>query len=136
MPTIRRELIYIIKKVYQPRHLLQFRGFSMSRNPYEKEHIFIVVSNTGMYYLYFPVKDKQDVFRMGVETSKSPTGPFKAEPKPIEGSYSIYPAIFTDTDGKTGMYSGVAGADIFSAGSSVRIIRFQKRIWRSPTSQL
>lgn len=60
----------------------------------------------GTYYLYFPVKDKQDVFRMGVATSKSPTGPFKAEPKPIEGSYSIDPAVFTDTDGKSYMYFG------------------------------
>ncbi len=39
----------------------------------------------GKYYLYFPVKDKSDVFRIGVATSTSPTGPFKAEPKPIEG---------------------------------------------------
>ncbi|WP_461095876.1 glycoside hydrolase family 43 protein [Spirosoma luteolum] len=60
----------------------------------------------GTYYLYFPVKDKQDVFRMGVATSKSPVGPFKAEPKPIPGSYSIDPAVFTDTDGKTYMYFG------------------------------
>ena len=50
----------------------------------------------GTYYLYFPVKDKEDVFRMGVATSKSPTGPFKAEPAPIPGSYSIDPAVFTD----------------------------------------
>lgn len=60
----------------------------------------------GTYYLYFPVKDKKDVFRMGVATSKSPSGPFKAEPTPIEGSYSIDPAVFTDTDGKTYMYFG------------------------------
>lgn len=60
----------------------------------------------GTYYLYFPVKDKQDVFRIGVATSKSPSGPFKAEPKPIEGSYSIDPAVFTDSDGKSYMYFG------------------------------
>ncbi|WP_234734056.1 glycoside hydrolase family 43 protein [Tellurirhabdus bombi] len=60
----------------------------------------------GTYYLYFPVKDKQDVFRIGVATSKSPTGPFKAEAKPIEGSYSIDPAVFTDTDGSSYMYFG------------------------------
>ncbi|MCB2409122.1 glycoside hydrolase family 43 protein [Hymenobacter lucidus] len=60
----------------------------------------------GTYYLYFPVKDKQDIFRIGVATSKSPTGPFKAEPKPMEGSLSIDPAVFTDTDGKTYMYMG------------------------------
>lgn len=60
----------------------------------------------GTYYLYFPVKDKKDVFRIGVATSKSPTGPFKAEPTPIPGSYSIDPAVFTDTDGKSYMYLG------------------------------
>ncbi|MCE7064979.1 glycoside hydrolase family 43 protein [Dyadobacter sp. CY326] len=60
----------------------------------------------GTYYLYFPAKDKEDVFRIGVAMSKSPTGPFKAEPKPIAGSYSIDPAVFTDSDGKSYMYFG------------------------------
>jgi len=60
----------------------------------------------GTYYLYFPVKDKQDVFRIGVATSKSPTGPFKAEPQPMAGTYSIDPAVFTDTDGTSYMYLG------------------------------
>ncbi|WPU95252.1 glycoside hydrolase family 43 protein [Mucilaginibacter sabulilitoris] len=60
----------------------------------------------GIYYLYFPVKDKNDIFRIGVATSKNPSGPFKAEPNPIPGSFSIDPAVFTDTDGKTYMYFG------------------------------
>ncbi|MEI9917588.1 MAG: glycoside hydrolase family 43 protein [Bacteroidota bacterium] len=60
----------------------------------------------GTYYLYFPAKDKQGVFRIGVATSKSPTGPFKAEPQPIKDSYSIDPCVFTDTDGKSYMYFG------------------------------
>ncbi|SHL10989.1 glycoside hydrolase family 43 protein [Hymenobacter psychrotolerans] len=58
------------------------------------------------YYLYFPAKDKQDVFRIGVATSTSPTGPFKAQPQPIEGSMSIDPAIFTDTNGGSYLYVG------------------------------
>ena len=60
----------------------------------------------GKYYLYFPAKDKLDVFKIGVATSSSPVGPFKAEAKPIEGSYSIDPAVFTDTDGSSYMYFG------------------------------
>ncbi len=60
----------------------------------------------GKYYLYFPAKDKKDVFHIGVATSSSPTGPFKAEPNYIKGSYSIDPAVFTDTDGKSYMYFG------------------------------
>lgn len=58
------------------------------------------------YYLYFPVKDKNDVFRIGVATSKKPEGPFVAEKKPIEGSYSIDPAVFKDDDGSYYMYFG------------------------------
>ena len=50
----------------------------------------------GKYYLYFPVKDKKDVFHIGVATGAAPEGPFKAEPNYIKGSYSIDPAVFTD----------------------------------------
>lgn len=60
----------------------------------------------GKYYLYFPVKDKQDIFRIGVGISTSPAGPFKAEPQPIKGSFSIDPAVFKDDDGKYYMYFG------------------------------
>ncbi len=60
----------------------------------------------GRYYLYFPVKDKQDVFRIGVAVGSSPAGPFKAQPQPIEGSFSIDPAVFKDTDGRFYMYFG------------------------------
>jgi hypothetical protein len=60
----------------------------------------------GIYYLFFPVKDKQDVFRIGVATSQSPTGIFKAEPEPIKGSFSIDPCVFRDTDGSYYMYFG------------------------------
>lgn len=60
----------------------------------------------GTYYLYFPAKDKNDVFHIGVATSSSPSGPFKAEQQPIKGSYSIDPAVFTDDDGASYMYFG------------------------------
>lgn len=58
------------------------------------------------YYLYFPVKDKQDVFRIGVAISDKPEGPFTAEKQPIKGSYSIDPCVFKDDDGKFYMYFG------------------------------
>jgi GH43 family beta-xylosidase len=60
----------------------------------------------GTYYLYFPVKNKQDVFQIGVATSSKPEGPFTPEPKPITNSYSIDPAVFKDDDGKYYMYFG------------------------------
>ena len=60
----------------------------------------------GTYFLYFPAKDREGAFRIGVATSKSPTGPFKPKPQPIKGSFSIDPAVFTDDDGKSYMYFG------------------------------
>lgn len=60
----------------------------------------------GTYYLYFPVKNKQDVFQIGVATSKKPEGPFKAEAEPIKGSYSMDPCVFKDDDGTYYMYFG------------------------------
>ena len=60
----------------------------------------------GRYFFYFPAKDKQDVFRIGVAVGDTPSGPFKADPQPIEGSYSMDPAVFKDTDGKYYMYFG------------------------------
>lgn len=60
----------------------------------------------GWYYLYFPVKDKNDIFRIGVAVSKKPQGPFRAEPQPIADSYSIDPAVFKDADGSYYMYFG------------------------------
>src|SRR4051812_3169500 len=60
----------------------------------------------GTYYLYFPVRDKQGAFKIGVATSKSPVGPFKAQSAPIKGAFSIDPAVFTDHDGSSYMYFG------------------------------
>ena len=60
----------------------------------------------GKYYLYFPAKDKDGIFHIGVAISDNPMGPFKANPEPITNSYSIDPAVFTDTDGSSYMYFG------------------------------
>lgn len=60
----------------------------------------------GIYYLYFPARDKRDIFRIGVATSVSPAGPYRAEPRPIKGSFSIDPAVFEDDDGTFYMYFG------------------------------
>jgi len=60
----------------------------------------------GKYYLYFPLKDKTDIFRIGVAVSDRPEGPFVAEENPIMGSYTIDPAVFEDVDGRHYMYFG------------------------------
>jgi beta-xylosidase len=60
----------------------------------------------GTYYLYFPARDKAGQFRIGVATSKRPEGPFKAEPEPIKGTYSIDPCCLIDDDGQAYLYFG------------------------------
>jgi hypothetical protein len=65
-----------------------------------------VAFKNGRYYLYFPAKDKTDIFRVGVATSQRPEGPFIPEPHPIIGSYSIDPCVFGDDNGKFYMYFG------------------------------
>jgi len=60
----------------------------------------------GRYYLYFPAKRADGIFQIGVATSEKPAGPFKAEPRAIEGSYSIDPAVLADADGSFYMVFG------------------------------
>jgi hypothetical protein len=63
-------------------------------------------TKNGKYYLYFPVKDKQDVFYLGVAVSDSPAGPFKAQPEPMKGSFSIDPSVYEDDNGDHYIYFG------------------------------
>lgn len=65
-----------------------------------------VAEKDGKYYLYFSLKDKCDVFHLGVAIADSPEGPFVAEPNPIKGSYSIDPCAFKDDDGSVYLYFG------------------------------
>lgn len=65
-----------------------------------------IACKDGKYYLYFPLKDRNDIFRMGVAISDKPEGPFIPQPDPIRGSYSIDAAVFCDDDGSYYMYFG------------------------------
>ena len=60
----------------------------------------------GKYYLYFPARDKDGIFRLGVAVSDKPEGPFKPEDNYIEGSFSIDPAVLVDDDGQSYIYFG------------------------------
>lgn len=65
-----------------------------------------VAFRNGRYYLYFPAKDRTDIFRIGIAVSDRPEGPFIPEPHPISGSYSIDPAVFRDGEGEHYIYFG------------------------------
>ncbi len=64
-----------------------------------------VACKNGKYYLYFSLKDQNDIFRLGVAVSDTPEGPFVAEPDPIRGSYSIDPCVFEE-NGEYYIYFG------------------------------
>lgn len=56
--------------------------------------------------LFFPAKNHDGIFQIGVAISDKPEGQLIAEPNPIKGSFSIDPAVFKDDDGKYYMYFG------------------------------
>jgi hypothetical protein len=64
-----------------------------------------VAHKNGKFYLYFPLKDKNDIFRIGVAISDRPEGPFTPQSDPIRGSYSIDPCVFEE-NGVYYMYFG------------------------------
>lgn len=64
-----------------------------------------VARKDGKYYMYYPLKDKTDIFRCGVAISDSPTGPFIPQPDPIRGSYSIDMCVLEE-NGEYYMYFG------------------------------
>lgn len=65
-----------------------------------------VACKDGKYYLYFPLKDKNDIFRIGVAVSDKPEGPFVPESDPIKGSFTIDPAVLNDNDQDYFIYFG------------------------------
>lgn len=76
--------------------------------PWAKQQLWApdAAFKNNQYYLYFPARDSDDIFRLGVATSPNPTGPFKAEENYIPGSYSIDPAVLVDEDNKAYIYYG------------------------------
>ncbi len=76
--------------------------------PWAKEQMWApdAIEKNDSYYLFFPAKDHQGIFRIGVAVGHSPTGPFIAQPEAIKGSFSIDPAVFKDDDGTCYIYFG------------------------------
>ncbi|MDR3328717.1 MAG: glycoside hydrolase family 43 protein [Prevotellaceae bacterium] len=64
-----------------------------------------VARKHGKYYLYFPLKDKNDIFRIGVATADRPEGPFAPQPDPMRGAYSIDPCVLEE-NGEHYLYFG------------------------------
>ncbi len=71
-----------------------------------------VAEKDGRYYMYFPLKDRNDIFRMGVAVADRPEGPFIPQPEPMRGSYSIDPCVFRDGDDHYVYFGGLWGGQL------------------------
>lgn len=72
--------------------------------------------------MFFPAKDEEGVFRIGVATSDKPDGKFKAEKSYIKGTYSIDPAVLADDDGSYHMYfGGISGGQLQAWDNNVLV---------------
>ena len=76
--------------------------------PWAKQQMWApdATEKDGKFYLFFPAKDYNNVFKIGVAVSNSPIGPFIAQAESIRGSFSIDPAVFRDTNDNYYMYFG------------------------------
>ena len=85
-------------------------GLALSRDdvPWVRDQMWApdAIQYNGKYYLIFPAKDQEGIFRIGVAVSDSPVGPFSPQDNYIKGSYSIDPAVFVDDDGRIYCYNG------------------------------
>lgn len=71
-----------------------------------------VAEKDGKYFMYFPLKDQNDIFRIGVAVADRPEGPFIPLPDPMHGSYSIDPAILKDGDDYYMYFGGLWGGQL------------------------
>lgn len=66
----------------------------------------------GKYYMYFPLKDKCDIFRIGVAVADCPEGPFIPQPDPIRGSYSMDICVLKEGEDYLMYFGGLWGGQL------------------------
>ena len=66
----------------------------------------------GKYSMYFPLKDKCDIFRIGVAVADCPEGPFIPQPDPIRGSYSMDICVLKDGEDYLMYFGGLWGGQL------------------------
>jgi len=64
-----------------------------------------VARKDGKYFLYFPIKNKEGEWRVGVAVGDTPAGPFKDSGRPLGGLKGADPKIFIDDDGEAYIYN-------------------------------
>jgi len=71
-----------------------------------------VAHKNGKYYMYYPCKDKNDIFRIGVAIAERPEGPFIPQANPMYGSYSIDPCVYEENGGHFMYFGGIWGGQL------------------------
>ena len=66
----------------------------------------------GKYYMYFPLKDKCAIFRIGVAVADCPEGPFIPQPDPIRGSYSMDICVLKEGNDYLMYFGGLWGGQL------------------------
>lgn len=90
------------------------RALDLDDIPWAKRQLWApdAARKDGKYYLYFPAKDYDNIFRLGVAVSDSPTGPFIPQPEPMKGSFSIDPAVLQDGSDYYIYWGGIWGGQL------------------------
>lgn len=71
------------------------------------------VQKNGKVYFYFPARDKDGLFRIGVAVADRPEGPYTPQKQPIKDSFSIDPCIFNDDDNVSYLaFGGIWGGQL------------------------
>ncbi len=71
------------------------------------------VLKNGKVYFYFPARDKDGLFRIGVAVADKPEGPYTPQKQPIKDSFSIDPCIFNDDDNVSYLaFGGIWGGQL------------------------
>ncbi len=99
-------------------------AFALEDVPWASRQLWApdIARANGRYYFYFPARDREQVFRIGVAVGDSPAGPFKPEPTPMAGAFSIDPAVFGDTDGAFYLYfGGLSGGQLQQWAGNTRV---------------
>ncbi|KAB8303867.1 hypothetical protein EYC80_005236 [Monilinia laxa] len=92
-------------------------------------------TKNGKYYLYFPARDKEGIFRIGVAVGDDPEGPFTPDENPLPGSYSIDPCSFVDDDGQAYLYfGGIWGGQLQCWGSQHEVFDREKYDTMEPST--
>jgi beta-xylosidase len=83
-----------------------------------------VARKEGKYHLFYPHKDKQGTWRIGLAISDRPTGPFQDIGHPIAGLRGIDPMVLIDDDGEAYLYYNMDD-ESYNFNNSTRVVRLK-----------